>query len=84
MGARPLWIDFQTVLNDMCRELFVHGFQGYTSITVDDDKMHNDKHSKLDTQGLKQMKHVRDNVNGFVCPTAGYTASGLPIGLEWE
>lgn len=53
-------------------------------ITTDDDKMHFQLCSKADTQGLKSTQHVRDNRKGFVAHTACYTASGLPIGIEWE
>jgi hypothetical protein len=53
-------------------------------MTTDDDKMHLQISSKADTQGLKNSQHVRDNRRGFVAHTACYTASVLPIGIEWE
>jgi hypothetical protein len=45
--------------------------------------MHLVTDNKTDTQDLKVMQHVRDNQKGFVAHTACYTASGLPIGIEW-
>jgi hypothetical protein len=53
-------------------------------VTTDDDKMHCNVKSKADMQGLKATQHVRDNRRGFVAHIACYTASGLPIGIEWE
>jgi hypothetical protein len=82
-GFRPLWLVIQSAFNDTCRELFVEGFEEYMRITIDDDKMHYQA-EKMDTQGLKRTQHVRDNRKGFVAHTACYTASGLPIGIEWE
>ena len=76
-------MDMQNAINETCRELFVEGFDEYMRVTIDDDKMHYQA-EKTDTQGLKQMQHVRDNRKGFVAHTACYTASGLPIGIEWE
>jgi hypothetical protein len=73
----------QSAFNDTCRELFIEGFDEYMRITIDDDKMHYQAEN-TDTQGLKQTQHVRDNRKGFVAHTACYTASGLPIGIEWE
>ena len=46
--------------------------------------MHCEVDNKTDTQGLKKMQHVRDNRKGFVAHTACYTASGLPIGVEFK
>ncbi len=34
--------------------------------------------------GLKIMRHVREYWKGLVAHTAGFTASGCPIGVEWE
>ncbi len=53
-------------------------------VTTDDEKMHFQLSSKANTQGLKSSEHVHDNRKGFVAHTACYTASGLPIGIEWE
>lgn len=83
-GMKPLWLDVQNALNDTLRRLFIEGFEKYMKITTDDDKMHFQLCSKADTQGLKSTQHVRDNRKGFVAHTACYTASGLPIGIEWE
>jgi hypothetical protein len=83
-GMKPLWMDVQHALNDSFRRLFVEGFDSYMRVTTDDDKMHFQISSKADTQGLKISQHVRDNRRGFVAHTACYTASGLPIGIEWE
>jgi hypothetical protein len=82
-GFRPLWVDMQSAFNDTCRELFIEGFDEYMRITIDDDKMHYQAEN-TDTQGLKRTQHVRDNRKGFVVHMACYTASGLPIGIEWE
>lgn len=82
-GLRPLWMDMQHDLNETCRKLFVEGFSGFMRVLIDDDKMHYNI-EKADTQGLKKSQHVRDNRKGFVAHTACYTASGLPIGIEWE
>jgi hypothetical protein len=82
-GLRPLWMDMQHVLNEMCRKLFIEGFTGFMRVLIDDDKVHYNI-EKGDTQGLKKSQHVRDNRKGFVAHTACYTASGLPIGIEWE
>jgi len=81
---KPLWLDVQHALNDTLRRLFIEGFEKDMRITTDDDKMHFQLSSKADTQGLKTTQHVRDNRKGFVAHTACYTASGLPIGIEWE
>jgi hypothetical protein len=83
-GMKPLWMDVQHALNDSLRRLFVESFESYMRITTDDDKMHFQMSTKADTQGLKTTQHVRDNRKGFVAHTACYTASGLPIGIEWE
>jgi hypothetical protein len=83
-GLRPLWMDVQSALNETCRELFVKGFDSYMRVTEDDDKMHFEIKNDSDTQGLKITQHVRDNRKGFVAHTTCYTASGLPIGIEWE
>jgi hypothetical protein len=83
-GMKPLWLDVQNALNDTLRRLFIEGFEKYIKITTDDDKMHFQLCSKADTQGLKSTQHVRDNHRGFVAHMACYTASGLPIGIEWE
>lgn len=74
----------KNALNEMCRELFVEGFQEYMRIIIDDDKMHYQIDKATNTQGLKVTQHVRDKRKGFVAHTACYTASGLPIGIEWE
>jgi hypothetical protein len=46
----------QSAFNDMFPELFVEGFDEYMHITIDDDKMHDDKihyqAKKINTQGL--------------------------------
>ena len=83
-GLRPLWLDVQNSLNETFRELFIEGFEGYMRITNDDDKMHLATGNKANTQGLKVMQHVRENRKGFVAHTSCYTASGLPVGIEWE
>ncbi len=83
-GLRPLWLDVQNSLNETFRELFIEGFEGYMRITNDDDKMHLATGNKANTQGHKVMQHVRDNRKGFVAHTSCYTASGLPVGIEWE
>jgi hypothetical protein len=74
----------KNALNEMCRELFIEGFQEYMRIIIDDDKMHYQIDKATNTQGLKVTQHVRDNRKGFVAHTTCYTASGLPIGIEWE
>jgi hypothetical protein len=76
-------MDVQTAFNEVCRELFIEGFDSYMHMIVDDNKMHYQS-EKNDTQGLKRTQHVKDNRKGFVAHTACYTASGLPIGIEWE
>jgi hypothetical protein len=63
--------------------LFVEGFENYMCVTIDDDKMHH-QIGRTDLRGLKLTQHVRDNKKGFVAHTAFYTASGLPLGVEWE
>jgi len=83
-GLRPLWLDMQNALNETFWELFIEGFEGYRRITNDDYKMHLATGNKADTQGLKVMQHVRDNRKGLVAHTSCYTASGLPVGIEWE
>jgi hypothetical protein len=83
-GLRPLWLDMQNALNETFWELFIEGFEGYKRITNDDYKMHLATGNKADTQGLKVMQHVRDNRKGLVAHTSCYTASGLPVGIEWE
>ncbi len=83
-GLKPLWMDVQSALNDTLRELFIQGFDCYMRVTEDDDKMHYEIDNKADTQGLKITQHVRDNRKGFVAHTTCFTASGLPIGIEWE
>jgi hypothetical protein len=83
-GLRPLWIDVEHALNETCRELFIEGAEFYSRVTIDDDKMHYETMDKQAAQGLKITQHVRDNRKGFVAHTACYTASGLPIGIEWE
>jgi hypothetical protein len=82
-GVKPLWIDIQNAFNDTCRELFVESFPNFMRIILDDDKMH-DSSKNPGICGLKKSLHVRDNRTGCVAHTLVYTASGLPIGIEWE
>ena len=82
-GAKPLWVEIQDAFNDTCRELFVEGFGGFMRIILDDDKMH-DASTQIDMYGLKKTQHVRDNRTGCNAHTLVYTATGLPIGIEWE
>jgi hypothetical protein len=82
-GAKPLWIEIQNAFYDTCRELFIEGFKDFIWIILDDDKMH-DSSKKTRMCGLKKTLHVRDNRTGCVAHTLVYTASGLPIGIEWE
>jgi hypothetical protein len=77
-------MDVQSAINETCRELFVIGFDSYMQVTEDDDKMHFEITNDADTQGLKITQHVRDNRKGTVAHTTCFTASGLPIGIEWE
>jgi hypothetical protein len=83
-GLRPLWIDVEHALNETCRELLIEGADFYVRVTIDDDKMHYETKDQQSAQGLKIAQHVRDNRKGFVAHTACYTASGLPISIEWE
>lgn len=34
--------------------------------------------------GLKKAQHVHDNCIGCIAHTLVYTATGMPIGIEWE
>jgi hypothetical protein len=46
--------------------------------------MHYEIDNEADTQGLKITQHIWDNRKGFVDHTTCFTASSLPIELEWE
>jgi hypothetical protein len=46
-------------------------------------KMH-DLSKKPNICRLKKTQHVHDNCMGCIAHTLVYTASGLPIGIEWE
>jgi hypothetical protein len=78
------WAALQSAFNETCRKFFIEGFTPNMRIIYDDDKMHCEVSNKTDMQGLKKMQHVRDNRKGFEVHTACYTASGLPIGIEFE
>jgi hypothetical protein len=83
-GLRALWIDVEHALNETCKELFIEGADFYVRVTIDDEKMHYETKDQQSAQGLKVVQHVCDNSKGFVAHTTCYTASGLPIGIEWE
>jgi hypothetical protein len=82
-GAKPLWIEIQNALNNTSRELFIEGFKSFLRIILDDDKMH-DSSKNQSIYSLKKAQHVRDNRTGCIAHTLVYTATGMPIGIEWE
>ncbi len=82
-GVMPLWIEIQNAFNNTNRELFIEGFESFLRIILDDDKMH-DSSKNQNIYCLKKAQHVRDIRTGCIAPTLVYTATGLPIGIEWE
>jgi hypothetical protein len=84
----PLWQGVQDALNKTLRDLFIVGVKEFVdrpSVTIDDDKMHYSiRNKKGNTDGLKLTQHVRDNRKGFVDNHIVYTATGVPIGVDWE
>ncbi len=83
-GLWPLWIDAEHALNETCRELFIEGADFYVRVTIDDDKMHYEAKDQQSAQGLKIAQYIHNNYKGVVAHTTCYTASRLPIGIEWE
>jgi hypothetical protein len=83
----PLWQGVQDALNRTFRDLFIVGVKDIVdrpSITIDDDKMHYAITKNGNTDGLKLTQHVRDNRKGFVDNHLVFTATGVPLGIDWE
>lgn len=86
MGQVAFWLTIQNAFNAFCRKHFIVGSDRYDmplQMVLDDDKVHYST-TKTDTDGLKVVRHVNDNINGHVLHTACLSHIGLIIGVEAE
>lgn len=83
-----LWQKIQTKVNDLCRELFLVGYNSadIRMVTIDDDKFEYNSKKKDNslTSALKLTQFVRANRKGFNFHTLVHTCSGIPLGIEGE
>lgn len=82
----PLWMIFETEVNNFLRSLSFQGREGTLSLSVDDDKIHLEQKNErsADLFHLKYQKHVRANRNGITAHTCVSSASLIPMAIAFE
>jgi len=72
MGQTPFWLSIQSAFNETVKKIFIVGINEQEIrllIILDDDKVHYETR-KIDSDGLKVIRHVNDNRTGHVLHTA--------------
>jgi hypothetical protein len=76
--------ELQTEYNRISRNLTIRNRSGNIDIVVDDDKVFGEIDSSKNSYGLKYVKHVKDNRQGYNCHCAATTCTLFPIAIKWE
>ena len=53
-------------------------------VALDDDKVHSALSSKSITYGLSNCRHIKANRTGHTAHTAGFSATGFPVGVLFQ
>lgn len=81
-----LWEKFESILNNLLREISIVDREGKIGIALDDDKiwLNASKNNLLDTFGLKYTTHTKPNRKGLVAHTAVSSGANMPLGVAFE
>jgi len=84
MGHRGDFLceDLEFEYNKISRNFMIRNRESNIEIVVDDDQVFSQNDPKKDTYGLRYIKHVKDNRNGYNCHCAATTCTLFPIAIH--
>jgi hypothetical protein len=84
--SEPFWMEAEEICNKDLSEIFLptDTDQENFLVALDDDKMHYRITFATESLGLKQCRHVRDNVTGYTAHTSALAAMDVPIRIDME
>ena len=87
MRQEPFWMTIEDVANTSFRSLFLddnHNSHNNYLIGLDDDKLHFHYSKSSTMNGLKCVRHVKDNRKGFTLHTAAFSALCVPVCVMFQ